>query len=192
MGKNDDELVGDFLDGQESAFVDLVKKYNKDIYRIIFAMIQNKEDANDLTQEVFLQVYKSINSYKHNGLFWPWIYRIAQNKSKNFLKRKKIATFFSLEWMSLKSSFSLIDKSEHADVEGMYDKGELKDIFDDALNNLDYKAKEILVLKEIKMLEYKEIAVLLGIEIGTVKSRISRSREKLKKQLVIRGANKWI
>lgn len=192
MVKSDDELVEIFLSGQESAFVELVKKYNNDIYRVIYGLIHDREDAFDLTQDVFLKVYNSLPRYKANGKFFAWMYRIAQNMARNYLRRKKIAIFFSLDWISVKSPAAMIDNRDSSDIEILLEQKELKDMLDQAMDGLDNNAREILVLKEIKMLEYKEIACLLDIEIGTVKSRISRAREKLKKQLVKRGAQKWI
>lgn len=189
---NDDELIESVLNGNEQAFQSLLDKYNGKIFKTIYGVIGNYHDAIDLTQDVFFQVYRNISKYKPKGQFSCWIFKIALNRSKNYITKRKIITFLSFDWVTKINQSSLIDNTERGNVEAYAEKNEKIELLYEALNALDYSFKEILILKEIDMLEYKEISKILGIELGTVKSRISRAKEKLKEQLIIRGINQWL
>ncbi|OGH95302.1 MAG: hypothetical protein A2X42_04180 [Candidatus Margulisbacteria bacterium GWF2_38_17] len=189
---NDDELVESFLKGNEHAFEGLVDKYHRKIFKTVYGIIGHYHDAIDLTQDVFFQVYRSIPNYQPKGQFQSWVFKIALNRSRNYISKKKILTFLSLDFVSKTRQSALIDKTDRGDIEGYSERNEKVELLYEALNILDYNSKEILILKEIDMLEYKQIAEILGIEIGTVKSRISRAKEKLKKQLIKRGISKWM
>lgn len=171
----DVELVGLCQKGDIDAFDRLFYKYRDKIYRTAFRMINNQEDALDLTQEIFLKAYKNINKYNFKSQFSTWLYKLAINVCIDELRKHK------------KSNEVLTDeipddrKSDTPEDIVLYEEQE--SLIWKALDTLKEKERSIIVLREMEGLSYEEIANILGCSIGRVKSRLHESREKLKKAL---------
>lgn len=197
-GMSDSEIIEKVLSGDVDYFEILVKKYEKMIYNLAIVKTHNRENAQDISQECFLRAYKMLRSYKTDSAFSTWIYRICQNLIFDFYrKNKKIKT------VSLSVSVSVSDINDG-------DDGELKekDIADiesepseqiiraekiekirEIINSLPEDLSEIIILRDLKNISYAQIAEMLDIEIGTVKSRLNRAREKLKDYIIKNNKN---
>lgn len=173
-------------DGDKAAFERLVRKYEKYVYTTVYAVVRNREDAFDVSQEVFLKLYHSIGSFKGESSFSSWLYRIARNGALDFLRRGKKHSAISLDYEDEDGNryiLQLPDMDPAGDPEHRLLKNERKKILYDAMDELSDEHREILLLRDINGLTYDEIAVRLKLEVGTVKSRLFRAREALRKKL---------
>lgn len=172
---DDFSLIKNFLDGDESAFSILVRRHKEKVRNIIFITMSSSDDVDDIAQEVFITIYKNLKNFRFQSQFSTWLYRITVNKCRDHLRKKKIRKMFlpindEVGNKSYESSSSV----EDTDVSRLVRK---------AISKLPYKLKTPLLLKDIEGLSYQEIAESMDCEIGTVKSRIFRAREGLKKLL---------
>ncbi len=142
------------------SFGEIVENYYDDIYKFVFLMVKDKNDAADITQETFLMVERYLKSFKGESSIKTWLYRIASNEIKKFYKRQKKAL-----------------KYKPKRKEDTRDYSDLKD----AMEKLDKDSYEILFLRYFKHMSEKEIAFILNIPEGTVKSRLFNAKEKLRK-----------
>ncbi|UCE17377.1 MAG: sigma-70 family RNA polymerase sigma factor [Gemmatimonadota bacterium] len=177
VAASDQELARKAKGGQLSAFDELVLKYRKNVYAIAFRMTRNHSDADDLAQETFLRAYQALDSYKPGFEFRTWLYRIAVNASINHLKRKGRRVEMSLEdnaGLDVAASTSSYNPGT-----GIEEK-ELREKIETAIQHLPLKLRSVFLLRTFEDLTYEEIAHVLNISKGTVMSRLSRAREKLK------------
>jgi RNA polymerase sigma-70 factor (ECF subfamily) len=173
---DDEETIRRVLDGQTDCFAVLVEKYQKKIVGTIYHMTRDHHLSEDLGQDVFLEVYRNLPSFDPaRGSFSTWLYRIAQNKSLNAIKRKKPVFLSEIpEPAGARSAFHEVASEElHAE-------------FDRILDRLPVKQKIAFVWAEIEQLSYQDIAEIEGVSIGTVKSRINSARKQLRKAFEIR------
>jgi RNA polymerase sigma-70 factor (ECF subfamily) len=169
----DTDLVRLCQNGDIPAFDELFHKYRDKIYSTAYRMINNQEDALDLTQEIFLKVYQKIGKYDFKSTFSTWLYRLAMNVCIDELRKRKKVNLVPL-------SQDYADEKTPAD--NVISKEE-EDLIWEALNSLKEKERAILVLRDVEGLPYDEIAKILKCSLGRVKSRIHESREKLKMAL---------
>lgn len=176
----DFRLVQAFKAGNRSAFEDLVRRYQRQVANIIYLTLGSREEVQDIAQEVFIRVYRSIDKFEFDASFFSWIYRITVNLCIDELRRKKIKRALSLDFLTEgalekeKKSKDLVLASD-----GVLDD-EKREIVLDALQKLSQEHKQVIVLREYEELSYAEIAAYLGISIQAVKSRIFRAREDLR------------
>jgi RNA polymerase sigma-70 factor (ECF subfamily) len=182
MNKADDPiLINRFKDGDTYAFEEIVLKYQDRIYNLCRYMLGNAHDAEDATQEVFLKVYQNLNKFKPDSSIHTWLYRIAVNTCIDY-RRKPL--FESLFKTSREGDIFVLDQpSDSPSPERLYESRQIGNAIQLALGRLSEKLRTVIVLKEIEGLSYEEIAEVLDVSIGTVKSRISRAREELKELL---------
>jgi RNA polymerase sigma-70 factor, ECF subfamily len=174
--------------GDEAAFNELVTVYSSSIYSLLFRLTGNSEDAKDLTQDTFLRVVKSVKSFRGESGIKTWLFRIAINESKNrwrWWKRRKIDLTDSIDAESEFSELTLKETlaSNSPNPEEITLKLERQAQLNKALGELSKKFKEVVILRDIEGLDYEQIAIVLDTNIGTVKSRLSRGREELRKKL---------
>jgi RNA polymerase sigma-70 factor (ECF subfamily) len=183
--KNDDNiLINKALEGDQTAYEKLMKKYYQLIYNLIFRMISRKEDVEDLTQEAFIKAFNSLQNFDRQFAFSTWLFKIATNNAIDYLRKKKLNTFsIDKEIESEESDF----KFEIPDIENKPDRVIMEDqrkkILDEAIESLPPKYKEVIILRHKLDKEYEEIAKELKIPLGTVKAHIFRGRELLNKFL---------
>lgn len=172
----DTELVGLCQKGDIDAFDRLFYKYRDKIYRTTFRMINNQEDALDLTQEIFLKAYKNINKYNFKSQFSTWLYKLAINVCIDELRKRKKSN-------EVLTDATLDDRKSGNTPEDIVLSEEQESLIWKALDSLREKERSVIVLREMEGLSYEEIAKILKCSMGRVKSRIHESREKMRKAL---------
>lgn len=181
---NDIELIGEALKGSQKAFAELEGRYRSAIYHIVFKIVRDKETADDLVQETFMKAFSSLHSYRSEYRFSTWLYKIAANSSIDFLRKKRIKALSldqEIETGNGKVEIEVPDYSYHPEHELV--RKQQRFTIDEAINSLPEKYKEVIVYRHKDDKSYEEIADLLHIPVGTVKARIFRARELLKKKL---------
>ncbi len=180
---NDEQLVNRINAGDSGAFEQLVHAYEKKVYTMALRMTGNAEDACDLSQEVFLRIYRSLGQFKNESSLSTWIYRLSSNVCIDFLRRRKKHQEIPLVVEQEDGEREIEISDMRYNPENEYDKQELKEALAGALQCLSAEHRQIVVLRDIGGLSYSEIACVLEIEEGTVKSRLFRSREQLRRIL---------
>ena len=182
------EFLERLRNGEPEAFDNLITRYSGDIYAVLYRITESPEDASDLTQETFLSALRSIRSFRGDSELKTWLTRIAINHSRNrfrwWKRRKKDATI-SLDSPIGESDTSIGDSiaGESESAEEAVLRRERETALRRALTQLPEHYREAIVLCDIEGYSYDEIAASLEINIGTVKSRIARGREELRKRL---------
>jgi RNA polymerase sigma-70 factor (ECF subfamily) len=182
------EFIENLKSGDAAAFDTLVLRYTSDIYALLYRLTEDAEEASDLTQETFLQTFKAIKNFRGEADLKTWLYRIAINESRNrfrWWKRRRREKTDSLD-APIGESQTLLSEtisSDSANPEDAILRREREKVLTKALRDLPIIFREAVVLCDIEGLSYEEVAVALEINIGTVKSRIARGREELRKKL---------
>lgn len=168
------------LDGDINAYELLVKEYEKNVYNLALRMVGNSEDAADMSQEAFIKAYNSLTSFRGDSKFSVWLYRIVSNVCLDYLRSRGRRQTVSLSAENDDGEDVEIDISDETQSpERLLDRRLTRDAVRRGLAALPPEHRQILLLREIQGLSYDEIADALGIEAGTVKSRIFRARKKL-------------
>ena len=168
------------LDGDINAYELLVKEYEKNVYNLALRMVGNSEDAADMSQEAFIKAYNSLTSFRGDSRFSVWLYRIVSNVCLDYLRSRGRRQTVSLSTENDDGEDVEIDiADETQSPERLLDRRLTRDAVRRGLAALPPEHRQILLLREIQGLSYDEIADALGIEAGTVKSRIFRARKKL-------------
>jgi len=171
-----ESLVARVLNGETDAFEDIVNRYERTIFNLVYRMTHNYEDARDITQSVFLKAYENLSSYNPSFKFFSWLYRIAINECLNHNnKRKKVD---QLDWDP---------PVREKNPEERAASGELSEQISSALMLLKMPYRTVLVLKHFNDFSYREISEILGIPVKTVKSRLFTARRLLRDQLIEQG-----
>ncbi len=173
-------LIADSLRGHPGAFGELVHRYQDRLFNTVYRLLDNAEDAHDVVQETFLNAYQSLDSFKGQAQFFTWLYRIAVNAAIN-LRRKQRSTR-SING-SEGGSQELLDPSE-ANRPGFHlEQQEEEQRVQRALNRLSPEYRAVLILKDIEDQKYETLAAILGVPVGTVRSRLHRARMELRELL---------
>jgi len=179
----DFRLVQAFKEGNEKAFEDLVRRYQRQVANIIYLTLGSREDVQDITQEVFLRVYRSIDKFEFDASFFSWIYRITVNLCIDELRRRKIKRTLSLDFLA-EGTFEKERKTkDHLLASDGVLTDEKREVILEALQKSSQEHRQVIVLREYEELTYAEIASFLGISAQAVKSRIFRAREELRVHL---------
>ena len=175
----DQALIDRFKNGDNSAFGEIVLKYQNKTYNLCRHMLASRQDAEDAAQEVFLKAYQALPRFQPEAALYTWLYRIAVNTCLDY---KRIPILESLFGTSQEGEFLIHDRaSDDPSPEALYQSKEIDIGLRKSLGKLSPKLRAIIILKEMEDLSYEEIAETIGISMGTVKSRIARAREELKK-----------
>jgi RNA polymerase sigma-70 factor (ECF subfamily) len=180
------EIIGLILQGDRDKYRVLVEKYQSMVFRTCMGFLHNKDDADDLTQEIFIKAYQSLRNFKQESAFSTWIYRIAVNASLNKLRKssgnfilQRIDSFFGSA--REKDNSLLIPDTENP--ESILISSELKQWIQKALDSLPEKQKTALVLSKYDDLPQKEIAEIMNTSEGAVEALIQRAKINLRKKL---------
>jgi len=181
---DDQLLVEKALAGDQKAFRLLLKKHQSAIYHVIFKLVHNQEESWDLVQETFIKAFRSLPSYKKDYRFTTWLYKIAANCSIDYLRKKRISTLSLDQPLETKEgSVSLELPDWSCNPESDLDLRQKGISINEAIESLPKKYREVIVYRHKEDKSYQEIAGILGIPVGTVKARIFRARELLKRKL---------
>ena len=167
--------------GDLTAYDELVRLYQERIYATIYHMTSNHEDANDLAQESFIKAFQALKSFKGGSSFYTWLYRIAVNKTINFLKQRKNRTHMSLNDLDFNTEHDpdlvalISDKTPRREA-GL---AELQEKLNAALLKLSEPHRMVVVLHDVQGMSHEEIAKIAECNIGTVRSRLFYARQQL-------------
>jgi len=182
-------VIKKVLDGDSNAFEALVLANQKNVYNLALKMIKNEDDALDVSQEAFLKAYRQLEAFRGESRFSVWLYRLTYNLCIDFMRKRPKSQVISLSAYQDDGGDSvdieIPDLRELPDAKLL--KKELKEQIAQSINALGQSHREILVMREINGMNYAEIAETLGINEGTVKSRLARARLSLANILVQKG-----
>lgn len=179
------ELVKRARQGDMAAYDDLVRRYQERIYATIYHMTSNHEDANDLAQEAFIKAYQALKSFKGGSSFYTWVYRIAVNKTINFLKQRKNRAQMSLNDLDFNAEHDpdlvalISDKTPRRDI----NLAELQEKLNGAMQKLSEQHRLVVTLHDVQGMSHEEIAAIMDCNIGTVRSRLFYARQQLQAYL---------
>ena len=169
-----------------AAYDELIRRYQERIYATVYHMTSNHEDANDLTQETFIKAYRALRSFKGDSSFYTWVYRIAINKTINFLKQRKNRVHMSLNDLDFQAEHDpdlvalVSDKTPRRDL-GLV---ELQEKLNAAMQKLSEVHRMVVTLHDVQGLSHDEIAEIMDCNVGTVRSRLFYARQQLQGSLV--------
>ncbi len=181
----DQQLVKRAQLGHLEAYDELVRRYQERIYATIYHMTANHEDANDLAQETFIKAYQALKSFKGDSSFFTWVYRIAVNKTINFLKQRKNKTHMSLNDLDFNAEHDpdlvalVSDKTPRRDVNLI----ELQEKLNGAMQKLSEIHRLVVTLHDVQGLSHEDISKIMGCNTGTVRSRLFYARQQLQAYL---------
>jgi RNA polymerase sigma-70 factor (ECF subfamily) len=178
VSDDDRRLIAECLGGRRDAFGELVSRYQARLYNAAVRLVDSPEDAADVVQDAFLNAYQSLHTFKGDAEFFTWLYRIAFNTAIS-LKRKKRAVV-SLDAGGRDGNLDPDDPSEYIRPGAALERSEDQTQLRDAMERLSPEHREVLVLKDIEGLKYEEIAEILDVPIGTIRSRLHRARLELR------------
>lgn len=183
--EHESELVARARQGDLRAYDELIKRYQERIYATIYHMTSNHEDANDLAQESFIKAFQALKSFKGGSSFYTWLYRIAVNKTINFLKQRKNRQAMSLNDIDFQVEHdpdlvSLISEKTPRREAGL---SELQEKLNEALLKLSEPHRLVVVLHDVQGQSHEDIAKVMGCNIGTVRSRLFYARQQLQSYL---------
>jgi len=180
----DVELISRALSGDQQAYCDILKRYRGPLHNLLYRMVRDKMETEDLVQEAFIKAFNSLDTFNDDYAFSTWLYRIAINNCIDHFRKRKLKTF-SLD-KPIDSKNGEI-KREFPDATYQPDTAllskEKNQFIEEAIQNLPEKYRISIVLRHNEDKSYEEISEILKIPLGTVKARIFRAREMLKKQL---------
>ncbi len=186
---DEQRFIGRLVARDERAFNELVELYEERVYRLMFRMLGRKDEAEDMAQETFVQVFKSIDRFRGDAKLGTWIYRVAVNLCKNrskYLSRRHANVEDELEPLAERAALGEargVTSSELAGPDQIVEGYQTEAIVKRAILELDSEFREVLVLRDVEDLTYDEIAEITGLAEGTVKSRLHRARSMLKEKV---------
>lgn len=181
----DATLVRQAQAGDLEAFDELIRRYQERIYATVYHMTSSHEDANDLTQESFIKAFRALGSFKGDSSFFTWLYRIAVNKTINFLKQRKNRGAMSLNDLDFNAEHdpdlvSLIsERTPRRDI----NLAELQEKLNEAMQRLSEVHRLVVTLHDIQGLPHEEIGRIMDCNVGTVRSRLFYARQQLQAYL---------
>jgi RNA polymerase sigma-70 factor (ECF subfamily) len=183
------ELVSLSRQGHLDAFNRLVEHHQRAVYNLCLRMLASPQAAEDATQEAFIAAYRAINRFRgaHTGGFRAWLFRIAANACYDELRRRRARPSASLDAPHGESGHTLDVPSSEASPDERVQTAELGGAIQQALSDLPSDQRLAVILCDVQGMEYAEIALVMGVSLGTVKSRINRARSRLREQLLGAG-----
>lgn len=180
-GVTDQAIVERVIGGDVDSFGILVQRYQDRIYSTALNYVGNPDDAVDITQETFVKAYSKLLSFSSTSSFYTWVYRIAINTAIDFLRKKRGKPMESLEDDRFTEvGFEPASRDLAADPERVLVQHEQRRALRTAIGSLSEKLRSVIVLHDVEGLSQEEVAEILHVPIGTVKSRVSRAREELR------------
>jgi RNA polymerase sigma-70 factor (ECF subfamily) len=185
----EDRLLEGLRQGDELAYETLIQQYEQPVYNLVSRLVEDSADASDVVQEVFLKVFRKVASFRGESSLKTWIYRIAVNEARNqrrwFSRHKRQEVGLEAPSGDAQGYGEWLEDAGPSPFDTTLDH-ETEELFENALKDVSQPFRAALVLREVEGLSYEEVAEILEISLGTVKSRILRGREALKKSLTAR------
>lgn len=175
--REDEKLLARFRAGDESAFGELVEKYQRRVFAVVYRMLSRVEDAEDLVQDAFVQAYRYLDNFEGRSAFSTWLFQIAINRTLNFRRRQSLATFQGLPRPDA------MPASSSPGPEAPVAAAEIENRLQAAVDGLPDNQRTVFVLRETEKMSYKDMSLALGVPVGTVMSRLARAREALQNEM---------
>ena len=182
----DHGLIRAFLNGEMDSFDELVNRHKTRLFNLCFWFLGDYQEADDVCQDVFIKIYKSLKTFRFEASFTTWSYRITVNTCKN---RSKSLGYRIKKWTAQIDAAEELPAAAIANGSGnsnphqALEKKERMEIIRQALNALAADKRAVAVLRDIEGLSYDDISIIMGLPVGTVKSRLARARNDLKNML---------
>jgi RNA polymerase sigma-70 factor (ECF subfamily) len=177
VNTDDRRLIADSLAGRTSAFGELVRCYQDRLFNAVLRVVDNAEDAADVVQDAFLNAYQSLNSFKGDSEFFTWLYRIAFNAAISLRRKRKAVLSFDGDE---RAAAEPADPSEFTRPGVALERSEEDAQLLAAMNRLSPEHRAVLVLKDLEGQKYEDIAAVLDVPVGTIRSRLHRARLELR------------
>ncbi len=181
----DEVLVSRAQSGDTLAFDQLVVRYSPRLYGMIYHMTSNKEDTNDLTQDVFAKAYRSLNRFRGRSSFYTWIYAIGTNMTLNFLKKRNRRAAWSLDNLDsgIQNDEAMVDLAHAANPRHQSDLNVLQKKLNEAMQSLSNAHRAVVTMFDIQGIPHAEISKILKVSEGTVRSRLFYAHRQLQGHL---------
>jgi RNA polymerase sigma-70 factor, ECF subfamily len=183
---SDAELVSTAIGGGEASFEELVRRYQRPIVSYVYRMLNDYDNSLDVTQEVFIKVYNSLERYSCDYKFSTWLYRIAHNAAIDHLRRNSMNSL-SLETETADGTYQLQIESPNPTPEQERERSEWRAEIESVVKQLPAAYRDLILLRHARDLSYDEIAEITDLPLGTVKNRLFRAREMMRGLLIERG-----
>jgi len=179
---SDGQLVRVIRRGDEERYAELIARYRGKLFAYLYCLVGQKDETEDLLQNVFIKVYKNLSRFDQSRKFSSWIYRIAHNEAVNYIKRKYLKKFVS--WEDIVTTKDQLDMSSLEDnaSEEWIKKERIKEVHD-IVDKLPIKYKQVLILRYFSGKSYKEMAEIIGKPVNTVGTLINRAKDKLHEEI---------
>lgn len=185
----DSEMLRAVMAGDGTAYRGLVEKYQARVYALVYGMLRNREDARDVTQEAFVKAYRNLDSFRVDASFYTWLYRIALNLAIDFMRkrRRRESGGFDEGIATRDDDGAIADMHSEDGPSRQLERKQLFTKLVDALEQLPDDQRQVILLREVEGLQYREIADVMGVPEGTIMSRLFYARKKLQQLLVADG-----
>ena len=181
--QSDMEIISAVLSGEAHAFRDLVRRYERDVYRTTLYLLKNESDAEDASQEAFIRAYRNLASFRAEAKFSTWLLSIALNEARDRIRRRKAHRIVDLEEMAPNQTSGLAVRDQRKIPSEVLEQRELQHVLQHAIESLPQIYQEVVRLRTIDELSTKATAQALTSSIAAVKVRLYRARRMLQKQL---------
>ena len=186
MQLSDIQIIKKVIDGDKSAFNDIMNRHEKSILNFAYRMLSNRTEAEDVTQEVFLRAYKNIETFEARAKFSTWLFKIARNLCLNKLRHTFRFPTFSIDKPVRGSEYDfqrqIEDKKQVSPISNIFSK-EIQNAVKAALGSLPKNQKMAVILRRYEDMSYEEISVIMGCSVSAVKSLLNRAKQTLKNKL---------
>jgi RNA polymerase sigma-70 factor, ECF subfamily len=182
VSAEDHRLIAECLQGDPTAFGGLVHRYQDRLFHVVFRLVGNVEDAQDVVQEAFLNAYQALEGFKGDSLFFTWLYRIAVNTAISLKRKQKVAVRLD-SGRNGQLAIEPLDPSETSRPGHALEQAEQEQRVQQALLKLSAEHRAVLILKDMEGQKYETMAEVLQVPIGTIRSRLHRARLELRELL---------
>ena len=176
-------LIDEALAGDEKAYWKIVNIYKDRLFRVSYCILHNADEAEDIVQDVFVKMYKNLNKFRRQSSIYTWLYRITVNLSCNRIRSKKTRPQSSLNEIVDDKKYVKIMTDPKRTPEQKLMRSQTQDAIIEAIKTLSPKLQEVIIMRYYNEMDYKEIADMLNVNMGTIKSRLFAAREILKKNI---------
>lgn len=180
----DQKLISLARGGDQKAFETLLKKYRNLVYHVMFKMVRNPQEAEDLCQEAFIKAFNALSSFNEEFAFSTWLMKIATNNCIDYLRKRKLRTYSIDEPLQYKDEQVQVELPDHDPTpDKQLLNEERRKLINQAIQSLPPRYRHVIILRHQEEKSYEDIAEILKLPLGTVKARIFRAREMLNKKI---------